>query len=216
MLEPSLVLLGDEESIAAAALIDVALATLDAAVLETSYLHCFGHCISKECPPYEGEYQLAHIFQKSQCLADLMGFYRAFGLDLAGNFHDRADHLCAELEFIQWLCLKEAHVLAKANNTTDEHVTLCRNTQSKFLDEHLGRWVLIFASKLAVKAGAHFHGFVGALLATFMINEMRVFGLDPVVEVPLTSAVSAPEEDLTACDNCPASGVVNSYGGKST
>ncbi len=44
--------------------------------------------------------------QRSKALADIMGFYRAFGLEPDA---DRPDLLSSELEFMHYLILKESH-----------------------------------------------------------------------------------------------------------
>src|SRR3990172_4946219 len=60
---------------------DLAGGALSDAALEIAHAACFGHAVSKDCPPYEAEYGQAHIFEKTQTLADISGFYRAFGLE---------------------------------------------------------------------------------------------------------------------------------------
>lgn len=62
---------------------DLAGGALSDAALESAHAACFGHAVSKDCPPYEAEYGQAHIFEKTQTLADISGFYRAFGLESA-------------------------------------------------------------------------------------------------------------------------------------
>src|SRR5262245_6292753 len=53
--------------------------------LRAEYDRVFGFVIPKECPPYETEYHPpAQSFLRSQQLADIAGFYRAFGLDPGG------------------------------------------------------------------------------------------------------------------------------------
>ena len=55
------------------------LGSLDDKGLEREYLATFGHTISTDCPPYETEYHQAHVFQKSQTLADLGTFIKPLG-----------------------------------------------------------------------------------------------------------------------------------------
>src|SRR3972149_12155544 len=79
--------------------------------LEEEYCRLFTHTISTECPPYEGEYDNSDIFQKSQAMADIAGFYRAFGLETSPSFRERPDHISAELEFMHYLTWQEAYDL---------------------------------------------------------------------------------------------------------
>lgn len=168
--------------------------------LEVEFLQTFGHTISKECPPYEGEYGQAHIFQMSQNLADIAGFYGAFGLELDPGFMDRSDHLTLELEFMQFLCLKEAYGLKKGH--PEEQVALCREAQSKFLGDHLGNWVFEFAPLLEEKATSELYKGVAQLLVAFMKFEMRSFDLEPG-NVGGPNFVEPPENETPGCEECP-------------
>ena len=100
-------MLGDHDGLTAADAMGSVLDTQTTDHLQASYLECFGHTISKECPPYETEYGQAHIFEKSQSLADIAGFYQAFGVDLAPDLNDRLDHISVELEFMQRVSQRE-------------------------------------------------------------------------------------------------------------
>lgn len=84
--------------------------------------------------PYESEHKTGHDFAKANILADIMGFYRAFGVEPSG---DRADHMAAELEFMHLLTLKEHYAAGKGDQ---EHAALCREAGEKFFREHLSLW----------------------------------------------------------------------------
>lgn len=184
-----------------------AIAALSAASLESAFTRCFGHAMSKDCPPYEAEYGQAHIFQKSHTLADVAGFYRAFGLDLAADSHERVDHASVELEFMHFLCLKEAYALAMQHS--DERLALCREAQGKFLREHVCRWAFGFARRLCVKAGDTVYRELGQLLAAFLEAELRALGLKPAEvagpDMIEEGSQGVPETDLdrsSGCDAC--------------
>lgn len=177
LLEASLEVLGDRESVEVARRLRSVLETIGIDDLGASYVRCFGHTISKECPPYESEYGQAHIFQKSHSLADIAGFYRAFGLELAPDLNDRLDHISVELEFMQFLCLKEAYAVAR--EYPQEKLAQCRDAQAKFLGEHLGRWAFGFVRKLEQKAADSVYGLMGEMLALFLADEMQTLGLEP-------------------------------------
>lgn len=117
-------------------------ASLD--TLQAAYRHGFGAAGSL-C--YETEYGLPHEFRQSQELADISGFYRAFGFAIGGSVRERPDHLAAELEFMHVLALKEAH--ARLNGLV-EPAEVCIEAQAKFLGEHLGTWIDLFAQSLTL------------------------------------------------------------------
>lgn len=96
---------------------------------------------------YETEYGLPHEFRQAQELADIRGFYRAFGFDMGGVVRERPDHLAVELEFLHVLALKEAHALLHG---VVEQVEVCVAAQAKFLGDHLGTWVDLFAQSLVL------------------------------------------------------------------
>ncbi len=184
-----------------------AIVALTADSLEDAYTRCFGHAMSKDCPPYETEYGQAHIFQKTHTLADIAGFYGAFGLDLAADCHERADHAAVELEFMHFLCLKEAYALE--NGHTAERLSLCREAQSKFLREHVCRWSFGFARRLRAKAGDCVYRDLGQLLAVLLESELRALGLKPadvagpdMIEEGSDALPEAGAEQPLGCDEC--------------
>jgi nitrate reductase assembly molybdenum cofactor insertion protein NarJ len=121
---------------------------LDLAGLQAHHRDVFGLAGSL-C--YETEFGLPHEFRQSQELADIAGFYRAFGFQVGAAVRERPDHLAAELEFMYLLALKEAYA---AENLTHEQVEICLTAQRRFLEDHLGRWIGPFrrALELLVRA----------------------------------------------------------------
>jgi DMSO reductase family type II enzyme chaperone len=71
-------------------------------------------------------------------IADLNGFYLAFGFALSESAPTPPDHLGAEIEFVSLLHLKKAHALERRrarDASTVDHAL------GRFLEDHLGRWV---------------------------------------------------------------------------
>lgn len=90
------------------------------------------------CPPCETEVMRMNPMQKLNSLADLMGFYRAWGLALSDSRHELPDHICTEFEFLHFLTHKEA---AAAQRGEKDHVDLTRTSQQKFFNDHLLNWI---------------------------------------------------------------------------
>lgn len=113
-----------------------------------AYAAAFGHSARGVCPVNEIEYQLPHVdplFHPHR-LADLAGFYRAFGMELAEDADERPDHASVELEFLCVLTAKEAWHWQ--HGAPEEPLQRCREAQRKFLREHAGQWMPAFARRL--------------------------------------------------------------------
>src|SRR3990172_4091649 len=166
----------------------------DAAELQLEHRRIFTHVLTMDCPPCETFYTARHLFQETQELSDIGGFFRAFGLELAER--ERPDHISVELEFMHVLTYKEAYALlhhgpAKAR--------LCRRAQRKFMQDHLGRWAPLFAERLQEKAGAGYFGAVAALLDAVISAEVRLLRARPEAVFASPQWRTTDPED----DGCP-------------
>jgi len=147
------------------------------------------------CPPYEGAWGDApQLAGKPALLADIAGFYAAFGLEPSATHPDAEDHVAPECEFMSALCLKEAYALAEGMT---EALEVTRGAQASFLSEHLGRWVEAFAGAVKEATPLPYYGALADLLAAWVREEeaelgveaQRVsgrFGRDPVQEEAFT------------------------------
>ncbi len=90
---------------------------------------------------YETEYGKDRPLVKGNELADIAGFYKAFGFTLSRDdeeISEMLDHLAVELEFYALLVMKEAALAAEGNN---EGVEIVHDARKAFLCDHLGRFV---------------------------------------------------------------------------
>ncbi len=124
--------------------------SLDYAELLEEYSRLFEPRNKLQVPPYETEYTLAespqHALSQPAHLADIAGFYKAFGLSISVEKPDRVDHISTELEFMHVLAHKE---LLAIENDEKEHIEIVRDAQRKFVADHLGRWTGKFKNRLA-------------------------------------------------------------------
>jgi TorA maturation chaperone TorD len=139
------------------------------------------------CPPYEGAYGPPRMSGKAMQLADIAGFYAAFGMTATDRQPDADDHIGAELEFMGVLALKEAWALAEGHA---DHAEVTRAAQRAFLDEHLGRWGDAFAASVLDTAPPGLYATAACLLAAWLREECARLAVTPV---PLESR--APEDD---------------------
>jgi len=144
------------------------------ATLPAEFRRIFSHVMSADCPPNETPYTARHVFQETQDLADIAGFYRAFGVELSER--ERPDHVGVELEFMHLLTYKEAY--ARVHHTAAK-VRLCRDAERAFLRDHLGRWGPQFAQLLHRKAGSGYYAAVAHLTEQFLASEIKHLRVQP-------------------------------------
>src|SRR6266545_2906491 len=171
------------------------------------YQQIFGLMISKKCPPYETEYcpQTFSVY-RSQQLADIAGFYRAFGLEPSRDLPERHDHIALELEFMGFLIAKELRAADDA-----EKVAACREAQKSFFKDHVAWWVPAFALALRRRADRikgvaeialpprSFYGAVAHALASFVCIERALLGIAPPTELMIPQATADSE---ASCEEC--------------
>jgi putative dimethyl sulfoxide reductase chaperone len=153
-----------------------AAASVDADELPEVYVALFDRQVA--CPPYEGAYGVPQLSGKAMQLADIAGFYAAFGLTAAGRQPDADDHIGAELEFMAALALKEAW--ARYHEQPD-HADTAGRAQRTFLDDHLARWGDSFADRVLELAPAGFYAAAARLLAAWLRAECARLGVVPRV-----------------------------------
>lgn len=170
--------------------------------LRKVYQRIVGHTISKECPLYETQYGAAHIYQQTHELADIQGFYKAFGLEISDVEKERSDHVSVEFEFMHFLLYKQAYAL---ENHGDEKAQLCVDAQKKFLKEHVGKWVPLFAILFGRKAEEGFYNALSALTKEFIRLEMKLMNVKTEMfkESDLNQDVvaGAPDECLSCASS---------------
>lgn len=165
--------------------------------LSASFRRLFGHTARGPVPPYETEYGQEALFQQPQELADLTGFYRAFGLSLRTGEHERADHVSCECEFLSFLALKEAYALEQQDGLMLEET---RKATRLFLRDHLGRFVPAFTKKLTREDGDGFYGTLGELCLRFIMQESTRLGI-PVGPESLILRPATADGVPMACAN---------------
>jgi TorA maturation chaperone TorD len=181
--------------------LDPVLAWLPASAeaLNSAYEQSFGLLVSSNCPPYETEYiNSKFTFQRSQGLADVAGFYSAFGLEPSTFYPERHDHLALELEFMAFLLGLERMAAESDSADRVERIAICRDAQRKFLAEHLIWWVPTFARLLSKQDPGGFYDAVSQFLAALTTAERALAGTPVPLAQVTPSTVERPEE----CSGC--------------
>lgn len=177
-----------------------ALTAVTLADLQAAHRHAFGAAGSMG---YETEYGLPHEYRQSQEMADIAGFYRAFGFNLGGAVHERPDHVAVELEFMHVLALKEAYAWETG---IPEHREICIDAQGKFLQDHLGRWINLFAQSVAHNAPDSL--FVGLAKFTDDFVQADAERLGIALDQPeLADIQHTPFDSDFSCADCAVAGM---------
>jgi TorA maturation chaperone TorD len=168
--------------------------------LNRQYEAAFGLLVSSACPPYETEYINGKFaVQRSQTLADISGFYSAFGLRPSSVRPERHDHIVLELEFMAFLLGLELQAARENGRLSEEYVGVCQAARERFFREHLGAWSPAFAHLLASEVGdKSFYASVARLLAALLTTQRRHYGLPTPDRTPRPSPLERPEE----CEGC--------------
>ncbi len=133
--------------------------------LQAEHRRVFSNVITLDCPPYETLFGNDHVFGQAHVMGDIAGFYKAFGVELSQDIHERMDHLSVELEFMHFLAYKESY--ARCHDGA-EKTQIVVDAQKKFVKEHIGRWVPLFARMLVKKADTGFFRYMADFTSDWM------------------------------------------------
>ena len=121
-----------------------------------------------KAPSWETAYEIDKTSRRAVELADIEGFYRAFGVNLSAPIEP--DSLVAELEFLSVLLQKQLYARNEGNT---EGVEICQDASRKFLTDHLGRWYEVFLRRLEEASEEEYYRYIGALLKAFLEKETQ-------------------------------------------
>jgi DMSO reductase family type II enzyme chaperone len=141
-------------------------------LLAPEYFRLFGPAAA--CPLFETSYGIANqLLGKPARLADVSGFYHAFGMRPSPGETYPEDHLTLELEFMGVLALKEAYALSSGEQ---EPFDITQDAARKFLEEHLGTWANAWFELLQKNVPPVFYSKLGETLCRLVDEEARRLG----------------------------------------
>jgi len=139
--------------------------------IRDEFVDVFGHTLSKQIAPYALEHlKNSDVFFRTQKLADLNGFYKAFGMEVESI--ERADHISTQTEFLSLLLLKE--LLAMTNDLVEEK-EVCEKAFTDFYSDHFFDWTEMFAENLYKHVDGEFYSLAGRFLWEFLRMEQPKF-----------------------------------------
>jgi TorA maturation chaperone TorD len=174
------------EALAAAG---AALEGLDSEATESAYRDLFSHIHSVDCPQYETDYTARDVWRQSNELADLAGFYRAFGLQ---EHTERQDHVATELEFMHLVTYKAAWATAQED---PDNARVCNEAAESFMRDHLLRWSVGLSDRVHVRAATPYRE-LAALASAFLRDECDRLGFVPEGLEP----IARDEEEPGLCE----------------
>lgn len=158
--------------------------------------HTFLFARQSPCPPYESAYIDSG---RGHSLADVAGFYRAFGFQIAPAAHQLPDHIGTQLEFMAVLCAKEAYAL---QHNLAEQAEICRDARRTFLLEHLGFWTAIFVERVKSTARLPLYPALAELVRAVLKHEAHELKIElpqlPEFEQPTAETDDASEIQCAA------------------
>lgn len=183
---------------------------------EIAHQAVFGLVMTKLCPAYETEYcQWKDATHRAQEMADISGFYHAFGIGPNRAAPERLDHVALEVEFIALLLEKELRAMRSDDRAAAEHAGLCRDARQSFLRDHASWWMPTFGRLLEKRAGLlseqkpeiaeDLRTLVGVaqVLCAWVALERIAAQVEPSRR--LISPSVAPQEDDQGCGTCTTS-----------
>ena len=184
--------------------IDPTLASAAAAVAESwprsvehhrsLYRSTFGVEHESAISRYEVSFAPGTLVTNTDRMADIAGFYRAFGLDIAENAQERVDFLPTQLEFMQHLALQCAYLV---ETDDQEGVEIVRSASASFIEDHLGRWVPRFVEEIVEEVDGTVYAELATVLGRWVEREGDRVGVEPDV---FDDEPPAPLEGITGLE----------------
>ncbi|MBK7975546.1 MAG: molecular chaperone TorD family protein [Deltaproteobacteria bacterium] len=157
--------------------IEAELATADLDRLAAEYVRLFGPI--GRCALHGTAYGVAGRFcGRPAQLADIAGFYRAFGLEPSDRDAVPEDDLRLQLEFLSVLSIKEAWA---RDRQLDDALTVTIETQRKFVAEHFAAWLDEWNAELARANADSLYRVAGELVRDAARAECQRLGVVPSV-----------------------------------
>lgn len=178
-----------------AAAADLADATVDRASIAEAYARSFGLEAEDGVPLYEIAYTPGSLVTNTDVMADIAGFYRAFGLATADGGRDRVDALSTELEYLGYLAMRRGEHIARGE---DDAVEIITDATASFLDDHLGRWQPRLTDEIRDEVDHPVYRALAAALAALVEADCDRFGAAPDT---YEAVPTAPLEAIAGLDS---------------
>lgn len=165
--------------------------------MQSEYLAVFdtGRLISQ----YETEYISEKVSRKPFELADIAGFYAAFGFGVHETRQNKEaiDHISIELEFLAILEWKTEYAHQKQD---EENANIVSEAKLNFLKDHLLKWGFFYCKQIRGLKGYDFYMRLSLIFELLLQIECERYGLDPALfekELKMDPLSGVRDEELT-------------------
>ena len=143
----------------------------DPETLAARWVRCFD---LGQVSPYEGSNVPVTAGGTTPRLADVAGFYKAFGMSVSG---DRPDHIVAELEFMSLVTLAQADAAARDDG---DGIEICVGIARAFVRDHIGCWLDGWVARVGEIEALRPWWPVAATAALFVRSEAQLRNVVPL------------------------------------
>lgn len=153
--------------------------------LKVEYARLFIGPERASVPPYESVYRdrdpaSGRPIIMGPTTTSIGSLYRSFGLGPPDGHRDLPDHIGTELEFVYFLCRKEAEAWRSGDLDGAKNF---RRAEGAFLKEHLSCWWSLFFERLASAAPHDLYRLLGEFVTEYLAVEAGAAYADGLTEV---------------------------------
>jgi len=131
---------------------------------------------------YATEYMIDNEFERARLLADINGFYTAFGIE---SHLERPDAINCELEFMQYLIFKRDRIRqGLIEDETGEKAKVCLEAERNFFVTHVAPGAERIANKILSQTDDSFYTEAARELLLWLDAEKKHFGVVNVADQP--------------------------------
>jgi TorA maturation chaperone TorD len=144
-------------------------------------------------PPYGSVYLDPTNGVMGSSTARVRDCYLEMGLDLSEDCREAPDHISVELEFMHFLCIKEAEAASRSDSETALQFL---RKQREFLEESLA-WIPEFTDRVRAQARSEFYRNLAECTIIFLGNSLEMDGFGLRLDCASNTAVSShPRPDV--------------------
>lgn len=165
----------------------------DAETLAGRWVRWFDH---GRVSPYEGSNVPVTAGGTTPRLADVAGFYKAFGMSVSG---ERPDHIVAELEFMSLVTLAQADAIARGDL---DGAAICAEIARAFVRDHIGSWLDGWVARVGEVEALRPWWPVVATAAMFVRSEARLRNVVPLHGATMLTADNDVPDDEDVMFSC--------------